>query len=112
MSGLPNMAPVLNRWLRPVTIKTVTEDTVDFEPVQVVTPRTQQCVVQVARKEQLNADTIDWSLEYIRVHSKEGIEQGEFVEFEGIDYKVIERGRWRGYGFVTVIAEERKGSLL
>ena len=109
---LPDMSDVLTAWERPVLIKTVTTTTVDFEPVETVAGRTQDCVVQVAEKERLNPDTIDWTLEYLMVHSKSGIEQGEYIEFDGRDYKVIERGPWRGYGYTEVVAEETKRPLL
>lgn len=105
---LPNMSGVLTRWERPVTIKSVSISTVDFVPVETLTPRTQLCVVQVADKDKLNADTIDWSKEYILVHTSANIELGELVEFEGLDYKIINRSPWRGYGYIEAVGEEVK----
>lgn len=109
---LPDMSGVLTAWERPVLIKTVTTTKVDFVETEAVAGRTQLCVVQVAEKERLNPDTIDWTLEYLMVHSSSQIQQGEFIEFEGADYKVIERGPWRGYGYTEVVAEETKRPLL
>lgn len=109
---IPDMSDVLTAWEEPFTIKTVTRQTVDFIEQDVVTERTQNCVIQVAQKEKLNSETIDWSLEYLMIHSKQGIAQGELVEFEGVDYKVIERGPWGRYGFTEVIAEETKRPLV
>lgn len=110
--SLPDVSDALTEWAQPVTIKAVTRQTVDFVEQDVVTARTQDCVVQVAEKERLNPETIDWTKEYLMVHSKAGIEQGELVEFDGRDYKVVERGPWRGYGYTEVVAEETRRPLV
>ena len=110
--ALPNMARTLVRWQRPVTIKTVTKTTVDFQPTVTVAGRTQECVVQVAEKSKLNPDTIDWSRAYLMVHSSDPIEMGELVEFNGEDYLVVERGAWEGYGYTEVLAEQTKKPLV
>ena len=107
-----DVSDTLTEWERPTVIKTVTETTVDFQPVEAVTGRTQNCVIQVAEKEKLNPATIDWSLEYIMVHSRQGIEIDELIEYEGMDYIVIERGPWRGYGYTEVVAVETKRPLI
>jgi hypothetical protein len=103
-----DVSDALTEWERPTVIKTVTETTVNFIPVESVASRTQNCVIQVAEKEKLNPSTIDWSLEYLMIHSKLLIEIDELIEYEGMDYIVIERGQWRGYGFTKVIAVETK----
>jgi len=103
-----DVSDALTDWERPTVIKTVTESTVDFEPATVVTGRSQLCVVQVANKEKINPGTIDWSLEYILIHSRSGIEMDELIEHDGRDYKVTDRGPWRGYGYVEVVAAETK----
>lgn len=109
---LPDMSDVLTEWETPQLIKTVTNTTVDFEPVEVVTGRTQNCVVQVADKEKLNLDTINWSLEYLMVHSKSDIEIDELIEYKGRDFIVVQRGPWNDYGYTEVIAEETKRTLV
>jgi hypothetical protein len=103
-----DVSDTLTEWERPTVIKTVTESTVDFQSVTVVTERSQLCVIQVAEKEKLNPATIDWSLEYIMVHSRQGIEMDELIEHDGRDYKVTDRGPWRGYGYTEVVAVETK----
>jgi len=103
-----DVSDALTDWERPTIIKTVTESTVDFQPVTVVTGRSQLCVVQVANKEKINPGTIDWSLEYFLIHSRSGIEMDELIEHDGRDYKVTDRGPWRGYGYVEVVAAETK----
>lgn len=111
MMDILDVSDVLEEWERPHTIKTVTVETVDFEPVETVALRQQECVVQVADKEDLNKDTIDWAKEYLMIHSREPIAMGELLEFEGADYRVITRGSWRGYGYTEVTAEETKEPL-
>ena len=107
-----DISDALTEWERPTVIKTVTETTEDFQPVTVVTGRSQPCVIQVAEKEKLNPATIDWSLEYILIHSRSGIEIDELIEYEGMDYIVTDRGPWRGYGYVEVVAAETKRPLV
>jgi len=109
---LPDMSSVLVAFERPVIVKTVAITTVDFVEVETITGRSQNCVVQVADKEKLNSETIDWSLGYLMVHSSSALEQGEYIEFEGADYKIIQRGPWSGYGYTEVMAEETKRPLL
>jgi len=110
--SLPQVGHVLNDWLISTSIKTVTRTTTNFIETNAVVSRTQYCVVQPAQKETLNPRTIDWSLEYLRVHSKIDIEIGEFVELDSKDYKVIEKTNWNRYGYSEVIAEETKRPLL
>ena len=107
-----DVSDALLDWEQPMIIKSVTESTVDFQPVTVVTVRSQLCVVQVANKEKLNPGTIDWALEYIMVHSRQGIEIDELIEHDGRDYKVTDRGPWRGYGYTEVVAAETKRPLV
>ena len=112
MSNIVDVSDALIEWEQPTVIKTVTESTVDFEPATVVTGRSQLCVVQVADKEKINPGTIDWSLEYILIHSRSGIGMDELIEHDGRDYKVTDRGPWRGYGYVEVVAAETKRPLV
>lgn len=109
---LPDVSDVLTEWEEPFTVKTVTRQTVDFVEQDIIAGRTQNCVIQVAEKEKLNPEQIDWSLEYIMVHSKQGVEIGEFVEFLGRDFKVIDRGPWARYGYTEAVGEETKQPLL
>lgn len=102
---LPDVSNVLTDWERTVTIKNVARTTTDFVESDVVTERSQLVVVQVAEKGRLNSKTINWSLQYLMVHSKEEILLGEFIEFNEADYKVIMIGVWNGYGYIEVVAE-------
>lgn len=110
--SLPDVSQVLNDWVVPVTIKTVTKATVDFVATNVVTSRSQDCVIQVADKSKLNSKTINWNLRYLMVHSKSAIEMSEYITFDGEDYKVIEKGNWTSYGYIEVVAEQTRKPLL
>ena len=107
-----DVSDALTDWEQATVIKSVTESTVDFQPVTVVTGRSQLCVIQVAEKEKINPGTIDWSLEYIMVHSRQGIDIDELIVHDGRDYKVTDRGPWRGYGYTEVVAAETKRPLV
>jgi len=107
-----DMSDALTEWERPTLIKTVTTTTVDFVETEVIAGRTQDCVIQVAQKEQLNPDTIDWSLEYLMVHSRSALAIDELIEFDGRDYIITEKGPWRGYGYYEVVAAETKRPLV
>jgi len=93
-------------------IKTVTTTTTDFMRTDTVTARVQPCVIQVAEKTKINLDTIDWSLEYLLIHSREALQIDELVEFNGCDYVIKQKGAWRGYGYYEVIAVETKRPLV
>lgn len=108
---LPDVSDVLGEWSRTVTLKTVTRTTVDFQPVIDVTTQPVQAVIQVAKPESLNVGDIDWSLRYLRVHSVSLIDVGQYIEYQGVNYKVITPSNWQDYGYSEVIAEEVKGSL-
>lgn len=112
MTDILDMSDVLTEWERLHRIKTVTRTTVDFQPVDTVTGRDQLCVVQVASKENVNNDTLDWSLEHNLVHSKQPIDIDELIVIDGRDFKVVQKGPWRGYGYHEVIATETKRPLV
>lgn len=109
---LPDVSIALAEWAVPVTVKTVTQKTIDFEPANLVTARTINAVVQPAQKEKLNPDQIDWSLRYLLVHSTDALQVGEYVEYQGEDYKIIEPGDWQAYGYTEAVAEQTKQTPL
>lgn len=107
-----DMSEVLEEWSRPTTIKTVVKDSEDFKPQNTVTARTQDCVVQNAKKDKLNPATVNWSLNYIMVHSASDLSIGEFILHRGEDYKIVEDATQDGYGYCEVIAAQTKKPLL
>jgi hypothetical protein len=106
-----DVSDALGDWVRPVTIKNVTTATVNFEPVETVTPRTVQAVVQVARPDELMKRGLDTTVEHIMYHSTANVLMKELIEFNGKDYRVIQRSAWNGYGYVEAVAAETKEPL-
>ena len=109
---LPDMSDTLSEWSLPYPLKTVTKLTVDFVEADTVSVGTVSAVIQVADKTKLNIDQIDWSLRYLLVHTADEIIIGQYIEFEGGDYKVVDDGNYQLYGFTEAVAEQTKRTLL
>lgn len=100
-------------FVQAVTLKTVTFDTVDFQPVApAVTAIEILASVQPADKRKLNPDTIDWSLDYKMIHSATPLDLGKFIEYGGRDYKIIQLNNYGDNGYYEVVGEETKQPLL
>lgn len=110
---LPDMSDVLTEWLQPVKLKTVTTTSVDFVETEVVTVADIMAVVQPADPEKLQVDQIDYSLEYIQIHSVTAMAIGQYVEWDGRDFKLVPFRKGYGqYGYVEVVGEETNLPLL
>jgi len=109
---LPDMSDVLTEWEQDVFLKTVTTTTVDFIPTSTVASASLKAVIQPAKKEALNPDSLDWSREYLMVHSKQLLTLGQFIEYKGRDFKIIDTAGYNDYGFSEAVAEETKVALL
>ena len=108
------MSDVLTSWSQFVNLKTATKTSIDFVETEVVTVDKISAVVQPADKTKLQLDSLDWSKEYVLVHKKgAGIEMGQYVEWDGRDFKIIgPNGNYKNYGFIEVVGEETKKPLL
>lgn len=102
---LPDMSDVLDDWKVPVRIKTITKQTTDFVDTSTVAGRDIDAVIQVAQKERLNTNQIDFSLAYKTLHSESPVSVNELLEFEGADYKIIDAGDWQRYGYTEALCE-------
>lgn len=110
---LPDMSDVLTEWSQPVVLKTRTEATVDFVPTVNVATQDIMAVVQPADPEKLQVDQIDYSLEYIQIHSVSPMAIGQYVEWMGRDFKLVPFRKGFGqYGYVECVGEETKLPLL
>ena len=109
---LPDMSDTISEWSLPYPLKTVTVATVDFVEANTVVVGTVQAVIQVADKTKLNIEQIDWTLRYLLVHTADELIIGQYIEFEGGDYKIVDDGNYQLYGFSEVIAEQTKRTLL
>jgi len=103
-----DVSDALDEWGRDTLIKTVTVTTVDFAETEVVAGRTQPCVVQVQQPDELIKRGLDVTVRHIRAHSQLAIQQGELIEFNGRDYRVLHPSQWDGYGYTDVDAADTK----
>lgn len=108
---LPNMSSTLLGWTQSVSLKTATTTTVDFVPTTSIASQTIQAVIQPAQKEVLAPAEIDWSLNYITVHSVSQIDIGQYIEYNGVNYKVVQILQYGDYGYYEVVGEEVKGNI-
>ncbi len=105
---LPQMGNVLTAFEQTVILKSIVQTVVDHRPVDTPTPNPIQAVVQVAQKEKLQIEIINWSLQYLMVHSKATISMNDLIEYKGKDFKIVDLGDYDDYGFREAIAEEVK----
>jgi len=105
---LPDMADVLDEFSQSITLIRVSQDIVDFRPVNNETDVPVDAVIQPANKEKVNPNIIDWSLDYLQVHSCQEILIGDRLEYCGRKYKAVEIGPYQDYGFSEAIFEEIK----
>lgn len=110
---LPDMSDVLTEWSQTVKLKTVAVTTVDFVETENITAADIMAVVQPADPEKLKVEQIDFSLEYIQVHSVSPMAIGQYIEWNGRDFKLVPFRKGYGqYGYVEVVGEETKLPLL
>ena len=110
---LPDMSDVLTEWSQPVKLKTVTETTLDFVPTRIVAAASIMAVVQPADPEKLQVDQIDYSLEYIQIHSVTAMAIGQYIEWDSRDFKLVPFRKGYGqYGYSECVGEETKLPLL
>lgn len=110
---LPDMSDVLTEWSQAVKLKTVAVTTVDFVETETITSAEIMAVVQPADPEKLKVEQIDFSLEYIQVHSVSPMAIGQYIEWDGRDFKLVPFRKGYGqYGYVEVVGEETKLPLL
>ena len=104
----PNVSEVLTDFIQPVTKNVITVSTVDFERVETVVSSSIDAVVQVAQKEDLKIDQIDWSLEYIQVHSVSDFDINNEIIWQGKTYSIVSRNNYQDYGYTEGVGEEVK----
>ena len=110
---LPDVSDALLDWISPHTVKAVTKQTVDFVESNVVTPRTVSAMVQPADPQRLQTLAgLDWSSKYVLIHSLDAIQVGEYIEYQGEDYKLVSATDWRDYGYTKAVGEQTKRTLL
>jgi hypothetical protein len=110
---LPDMSDVLTEWSQLIQLKTKTETTIDFVPTTTITALDIMAVVQPADPEKLKVEQIDFSLEYIQIHSVSPMAIGQYVQWDGRDFKLVPFRKGYGqYGYTEAVGEETKLPLL
>lgn len=95
-------------FVQPVLLKTQAVTTVDFQPSEVVTAMPILASVQPADMKRLNKDAIDWTRRNLSVWSATPMEIGQFIEYNGEDYKVVMLMAWGDNGYYEAVAEQTK----
>lgn len=108
---LPDMSDVLDEWGQPVTFKALTRTTVDFKPVVSVAARPAEAVIQPTDAKTLVAAQIDTAVAHWTFHSPSKFEEGEFIEHEGVNYRVVRMMAWGDYGYWEGVGELVRGNI-
>lgn len=105
---LPQLGFVVEMYAVPVTVRSVVQDVVDHKPVETFTDIEVTATAQPASHESLTIGDIDFSLQYLQVHSQSELEIGYRVIFQGKSFKIVNLGDYNLYGYYTSVAEEMK----
>ena len=103
-----DVSDFLGCWSRPITLKVFRNFKVDFEDFEECTETTMQAVVQLARPEELKIEGVDYSKRYILIHSESAINVNNRVNFDLLDFIIISKSDYDGYGYFEAIGEEIK----
>jgi len=105
---LPNLSQTIFRLSQPIKLIKIVETIVNHRPVETETTTDIRAVIQPADKEKINKDGLDYSLEYIQVHSLDGIQINDIIEYKGKRYRAYENSNYSDYGYYENIMEEIK----
>jgi len=109
---IPDMSDVLEEWAESVTRKVISITTVDFEPTESVVSAPIDAVVQPADMEKLKVANIDYSLEYIQVHTTEQLDIGDILadvdDWPGLEFNIVGGKNYSRYGYREMVGEEIK----
>lgn len=112
---LPNMADVLLEWELPYTILSTTtiKDNQLNKSTVVTQTDNNKLVVQSQDKSKLNPNTIDWSLDYLCIHSRTRLNYNDYLLYEGKTYiiKSADNADEGLYGFYEYVGEEYKKAI-
>jgi hypothetical protein len=105
----PNVADVLADFTEMVILKKVTQIiNSNFLPENVESTEAIHAVVQSANSQTLKIEPIDYSLEYIQVHSVYDMDINDIIIWNNKSYKLISFVNQSNRGFYEVIGEEIK----
>lgn len=85
----------LEEWEVPVVLKQVTVVRVDGENQDIITPSNVLMNVQPTDPAGLKAENIDTTLRTLKLWYRGPLNKGEFVEFQGLNYRITNILNWR-----------------
>lgn len=103
-----DVSDVLDDFKQTIIYRVTTTTTIDFQPTETITDTDIEAVVQVAQKENLNVEAIDWSKQYLQIHSNDPLEIGQKVVYKSKEFKIIDLNDYSDYGYYEITAEEIK----
>lgn len=104
-----DMSDALDGFEQDVTFTEKSTFTVNFEEFETCTDVVIPAVIQPAQKENLSVENVDWSKEYILIHSTQQLKINYFVTWNGKQFRIFDLGNYVDYCFYESIAEEVKG---
>ena len=108
-----DVTSALAGWTVPVTVKTVTKTTVNYEPAETVAVTTINAVVQPTQPATLRALDLDFAEAYQTLHTVDALALGQFVEVGGADYRVVRVQDWRTTGgYLEAVAIATRKAVL
>jgi len=107
--SFPSVSDVLVDFEETLLLKKVTViNNADFKREEIVSNEVIRAVVQAQSFESINVDNIDFSLDYIQIHSRTDIDIDDVVTWEGKDYRIIARKDYTSRGYLELTGEQIK----
>lgn len=107
-----DMGDTLDEWSQTIKLKTLVDATVRFQPVKAVTVADILAVVQPPRPEVIAKLNLDLTARYFTLHTRTPVVTGQFFEYKGADYRIVELTDWSDYGYYEAIGQDTKEALL
>lgn len=109
---IPDMSEALEEWEIDIVHKRYTITSVNFvDTTTEILNETIKAVLQPASPDELTALGVDLSLRHLKIHSTTELLFGDYIEYGGVSYKIINPSDYQLYGFSEVIGEEVKGAI-
>lgn len=105
---IPNMMNVVKRYSFPVTHITTTQTVVNYQPVITEITASVKMNLQPMKPDEIIKLGYDVSLRFVRIFSLIELVTGDFVEHNGIRYKIISPVPYSDYGYWEGFGEEVK----
>lgn len=105
--AFPDVSDVLGCFEESITFKEVTViNNADYKRETTTVNTTKKAVIQNARPQDLKLDNLDYSLNYIQIHTKYSVDINDIVTWNGTDYKIINVIDQSNRGFYESVGEQ------